>query len=171
MIEQLPALKKYFFILCSKKKTRPSELRNERVDQIQSLLKSVRLELDLHFLQAVLSHLNRFERLYQTKTVLIHQMYNDVREVFRVLLTFLQRNHVASTSKLKPISFESENWLPDEDFFVGEECRKLLNSRRVTEDIRKRVPHEMPSILLCVDYEFANESPSLGFFAFARGIS
>ena len=71
LIEQLPSLREYFQQVLPAK--RPRELCTDRVIQIRAHLSTADVELDLLFLQAVLPMLNKFEKLLQQDSLMIHK--------------------------------------------------------------------------------------------------
>jgi hypothetical protein len=72
LLEQLPALNHYF--LETLPTENPLEYRNnERVASIKAALRDPVLRIELHFLKNVLPLLNKFEKLYQRESVLIHK--------------------------------------------------------------------------------------------------
>lgn len=88
------------------------------------------MELDLHFMKSVLPILDKFEKIYQSQTVMIHKMYADVRSLFKqVLVLFLKKEFVDDNiNHLKTIDFTSrDSMLKDDDLFIGEEAKIRLS--------------------------------------------
>lgn len=141
VLEQLPALKKYFLDVLPQQK--PDELRNERVVELRASLREIALELDLCFLQAILPTLDQFEKAYQRDEPQIHSLHMDIREMYKsVLVLFLKSSYVDENARrLSTMSFDRTHWLSEDELFVGNKARDVLQlaSQREKQEFFVRV--------------------------------
>lgn len=83
----------------------------------------------LLFLKYVLNILNKFNALFQSRTILIHKISDASENILKDFLTNFIKIDVLNTVQLHNINVDDpNNFLQNDRFFLGTECEEYINN-------------------------------------------
>lgn len=122
MLDCWNSLSHYFLLAVSEDHLKSAEV------ILESLNNNV-VKAYFYFLKYSLNLFNSFNAMFQTKSIIIHEMYsNSIRLLKMISQNFIKPEYLM-TDKLDQLSFtDPKNYLRESEIFVGSECEEFIKT-------------------------------------------
>lgn len=151
IIEQYPAMKKYFLVTLPKAANNKSICSGDRYKRIRIALEDPGTLANLNFIAFLASCLTPFLKLFQACEPLIHVLHEKLNELVRTLMLLFLKVDVVSgkegRSLMEVKCYDGGNWLPLKSVAVGSGTSAALVAM-TKEDERKKIRQSFRSCLL-----------------------
>ena len=124
------------------------------VETINAQINDPSIYCYMHFLNYILSHITKFNLLFQRESPTIHLIHENISELYKFLLCTFSHEHVVGKRNLNEIDPSNQSYhKPLNQIYLGSDLHEIFQrpeyheQRTMIDDVRRRCQTSL--IVLC----------------------